>query len=432
MTTTITAPLEREQKEEALAAVERSETFSRQEQLKAFLRFVCQYEFAGRGDEIHEYLIGIEVLGQPAGYSTHENAIVRNRAHSLRRKLQDFYLEEAPRAQVRIDIPKGSYCPRFWPVPSLPQSEDTAQPAMAPQAKVHPEGKTSKQLWFAVLGGTAACVLSIVLGFQWGQHRQIPVVESVIQAAWGPLLSTNGHTLVCIANVPQLLIRSLPDNEAVGTRLPDELKLDEWYTQRYTELPGSHLYFTAHHNSPLWGDASGAITVSRILVQSNVESEVLPERVQDAFALRDRNVILLGRPENSPAAALFLNGLYFNIKYFPDVRDQQIYFNDPRKGTPTELSRNPDVVHGLISVINSPPAAGKATRLVVLSGENSAGTVAAAEYFSSPDHMEQFRRRLRQDGFQDFPRIYQIVISAKSHSFLPFNYSLETYKVIER
>src|SRR5689334_9674370 len=97
----------------ALVAIEASQTFQRHEQLRAFLRFVCEYEMAGRGDDLHEYLIGVEVLGQKSGYSTMENSVVRNRAHTLRKKLAEYYAGEGSSAPLRIEIPKGSYCPHY-------------------------------------------------------------------------------------------------------------------------------------------------------------------------------------------------------------------------------------------------------------------------------------------------------------------------------
>ena len=81
----------REQKQEALDAVLGSRTFDRSPQLKAFLRYVCEQEMEGHGDALSEYVIGVDVLGRPSGYSPTEDAIVRNRAFALRRKLDEYY-----------------------------------------------------------------------------------------------------------------------------------------------------------------------------------------------------------------------------------------------------------------------------------------------------------------------------------------------------
>ncbi len=118
-------------REEALRLALASQTLARSEQLRSFLRYVCEREIAGRGQEITECLIGREVLGRPADYNPLDDATVRNRAHALRRKLEELYASEAPGAPLRIELPKGSYRPRFVPVPA-------GDGAAAPPAVVKP------------------------------------------------------------------------------------------------------------------------------------------------------------------------------------------------------------------------------------------------------------------------------------------------------
>jgi hypothetical protein len=72
-------------------------------------------EFAGRASALHEYLIGVEALGRPTAYSTDDDSSVRRRAYALRQKLEEVYAKELTDAPVRIDVPKGSYVPRFIP-----------------------------------------------------------------------------------------------------------------------------------------------------------------------------------------------------------------------------------------------------------------------------------------------------------------------------
>src|SRR6185436_5730384 len=83
------------------------------DQLKCFLKYVCEMEMAGRGQELTEYSIGIEALGRPANYSPGDDSAVRTRAFALRKKLQEFYEHEQPNAELRIELLKGSYCPHF-------------------------------------------------------------------------------------------------------------------------------------------------------------------------------------------------------------------------------------------------------------------------------------------------------------------------------
>jgi len=411
----------------ALVAVEASRTFQRHEQLRAFLRFVCEYEMAGRGDDLHEYLIGVEVLGQKPGYSTMENSVVRNRAHSLRKKLAEYYAGEGADAALRIEIPKGSYSPHYinTHVPAL--STDTVEQALPPEE----QSSKAYRTWLWVATALLLCTVCLGIGYRWGESRT-RAIDDILRQAWGPLVSRASHPVICIANAPELFVRSLPDSLANYKQLPDELNLKAWYAERYPLKQGDNLYFVPNHNSPLWGDAASAITLSRLLAHAGADTEVLPERVQSAFALRNRNAILIGRPEISPAAAVFLKDMYYNIHYSPEIHDQEVYWTDASTGQVKELSRKPGTVHGLITVINEQRNDGVETRLVIISGENSAGSLAAAEYFSCASCMREFKDRLRVDGIKDFPRMYQIVLSTEQNEVLPFNYSLETYRVIQR
>jgi hypothetical protein len=55
------------EKREALDKILASETFARCEQLRHFLQYVCEIEMAGRGAEINEYVIGVDVLDRSQG-----------------------------------------------------------------------------------------------------------------------------------------------------------------------------------------------------------------------------------------------------------------------------------------------------------------------------------------------------------------------------
>ena len=101
------------EKREALEEVLRSATFFRADQLRNFLRYICEMEFAGRGNELCESLIGVEAFGRPADYSPTEDASVRRRAGDLRDKLQEVYSTELADSQIRIELPKGKFVPRF-------------------------------------------------------------------------------------------------------------------------------------------------------------------------------------------------------------------------------------------------------------------------------------------------------------------------------
>ena len=102
-----------EEKRQALARVLESRTFGRSDQLRGFLRYVCEAEFEGRANQLNEYALGVTVLGRPEGYSPAEDSSVRSRAYELRNKLKSYYSDEAPGDPIQIEIEKGAYVPRF-------------------------------------------------------------------------------------------------------------------------------------------------------------------------------------------------------------------------------------------------------------------------------------------------------------------------------
>jgi hypothetical protein len=116
-------PIRDADKRAALEEVLQSVTFLRANQVRNFLRYICEMEFAGRAATLHEYLIGVEALGRPTAYSTEDDSSVRRRAYALRQKLEEVYAKELTDARIRIDVPKGSYVPRFIPMFTYQEEE---------------------------------------------------------------------------------------------------------------------------------------------------------------------------------------------------------------------------------------------------------------------------------------------------------------------
>lgn len=109
------------EKRAALEQVLQSATFTRANQVRNFLRYICEMELAGRGAALHEYLIAVEAMGRPVAYSTDSDSSVRRRAYALRQKLESVYATELCHARIRIEVPKGGYVPRYVEVTPAPE-----------------------------------------------------------------------------------------------------------------------------------------------------------------------------------------------------------------------------------------------------------------------------------------------------------------------
>lgn len=94
-----------------LERILRSETFQRSDRLKRFLTFIVRETAAGRGPELKEYVIGVQVFCKEDSFDPRTDPIVRVQARRLRAKLVRYYREEGRADPTLIALPKGGYSP---------------------------------------------------------------------------------------------------------------------------------------------------------------------------------------------------------------------------------------------------------------------------------------------------------------------------------
>jgi hypothetical protein len=206
----ISLPISGEEKRQALARVLDSRTFVRSDQLRAFLRYVCEAELEGRAQQLNEYVLGVSVLGRPPTYSPAEDSCVRSRAYELRNKLATYYRSEAPDDPIQIQVDKGAYVPRFErralpsesPPPAPEPAADTA-PASAPvpptPAATSP-AEVGRPRW-PLLALVVVVVVALLtsLGFFWAaRHPATPGTPPTreMEALWRPFLDSPAPLIV--------------------------------------------------------------------------------------------------------------------------------------------------------------------------------------------------------------------------------------------
>src|SRR5437773_1719880 len=90
-----------------------SATFQQVDRLKRFISFIVSEAIAGRGDQLKEYVIGVQVFGKESSFDPRTDPIVRVQARRLRARLARYYREEGQNVDLIIDLPKGGYVPVF-------------------------------------------------------------------------------------------------------------------------------------------------------------------------------------------------------------------------------------------------------------------------------------------------------------------------------
>jgi serine/threonine-protein kinase len=148
----------------ALQRVLASAAFSRNERQSRFLTFLVERHLDGRGHELKESVIAVEVFDRPPDYDPKVDAIVRTEAVRLRARLAKYYEAEGRLDTVTIELPKGGYRPVF-------RERPFAQATPAPVAR-------------RVLRPAAAvlAVTALIMGTAWWSlsAKRAPVAVAVL------------------------------------------------------------------------------------------------------------------------------------------------------------------------------------------------------------------------------------------------------------
>src|ERR1700693_3462557 len=110
-----------------LRAILASPAFHGSRRCQQFLQYVCEKSLAGEGYTIKERMIAIDVFGRSPQTDLGEDTIVRVGAREVRKRLPQYYLTaEGAAAEIRIDLPSGSYAPEVRYV--IAAAEEVAAP----------------------------------------------------------------------------------------------------------------------------------------------------------------------------------------------------------------------------------------------------------------------------------------------------------------
>jgi hypothetical protein len=421
-----------EEKRAALQQVLGSVTFRRAEQLRQFLEFVVEEDIAGRGARIREWDIAVRALNRPDTYTPETDSTVRTRAHSLRQRLTEYYRMEAPDAEVRIDLPKGGYTPRFSRLSETPVPD--SEPAESPEPEVFSASAT-RPWWIWVVAGL---VLGAAVAYALMRPSRPP---SELREAWGPVFDSKSPVKIVMSSPYQFWVRDYrnhppPVIDPVETPpMPGDPGLLRAYSEQFPLHPDSHLYLHGNSAGALWGDAAGVQVATRFLTENGVRTEFVPEKsLKSGYVFRNDSYLSFGRSEYSPLMSGKIPAEGFDVMYIPSIRRHAIARrSDPEKGPkflPTPGT--PAVNYGLITIIRDNAGDGHACQAMFFAGVISNGAQAGIEYLTTPHHMRQLIGKLRAAGLNTWPKVMQIVVRSDTTEFYPIRTEYETHLILQK
>ncbi len=373
-----------------LESLVRDEIFRSSKRSVAFLRYIVEQTLNGFADQIKERAIGVEVFGRNPAYDTNLDHIVRTAATELRKRLITYYADDRRRSELRIGLVPGSYIPKF----TLPDPARHTEPEPEPEppgfaathgspahfgafaaqgekaAAPNASARKARWIWLAAAVGVAAGGMV----FAW-VHRASPQ-----DLFWKPVLDTPGPVLLAVGDHPNGP-PTLPDSAGGGSSL--------------TPIPSSD----ASQTVPF----ADTVTVARVVaaLEGRNKQVFIRRGNSSSFSdLREGAVVLVGAFNNEWSLRLTRQ-----LRYSLDLDPEQhlVYIRDAKNPSSRAWSWATNQPAEPVTGVNSPRIhdyalisrirdAGTGHVVVVIGGLYTYGTLAAGEFLTDPNLMQEVAR----------------------------------------
>lgn len=126
-----------------LAKMLESHHFCHSNRYPTLLKYLVEQAQEGKSSQLKERLLGIEVFHRPPDYDTNTDPVVRVTAAEVRKRIAQYYQEPGNAGELRIDLPTGSYVPRFYRAAGTPHSAVIDPPESLAAGEGHPADKSA-------------------------------------------------------------------------------------------------------------------------------------------------------------------------------------------------------------------------------------------------------------------------------------------------
>jgi hypothetical protein len=333
---------------EQLERILKDQLFLNSKRYPNFLRYVVTKTLDGQADRLKERTLGMEVFGRDPDYDTNLDNVVRSTAGEIRKRLAQYYQVPQHKDEIRIDLPSGSYVPRFHAC-----IEERTPPVAPPP----PQKKFSRRM---IAGITlVACLVTALI---WTRLR---TPEVALDRFWRPVLNSSSSVLLCTGTV-QSLTRQMAQVQSA-------------------EVPGSPPALTDARRHVTLAEAAALIRFGSLL-----DRKGKPFRLRDdssiTFAdLKDAPVILVGAMNNEWTLRL-LAPLRFNIQL--DHETNTAWIADRQHPSRRDWAKNnavpPEKITDDYALISRFQNQTTGQFAVISAGLYRFGTIAASEFLTDP------------------------------------------------
>jgi len=377
-----------------------SRHFCHSHRYPVLLKYLVEQTLAGNGRNLKERTLGIEVFHRSPDYDTNDDPVVRVTAAEVRKRIAQYYQEPEHRDEVRIEIPIGSYAPRFSrpepnhapvaadPLPLHPErpheatpiSGETPTPVVAEAAD---SSHRSRHTWLIVIAclctGAAiplAIARTVTLYTAW--H------ERAVRNFWSPLNSSQSPMVVVIGD------------HTIGA-LGNALRANQGSAPSPSE---DVLQLMNEHEQITINDVVSLLKITSYLVRHDRGYSLRAAGSANIEDLRSNPVVLFAGLDNRWTMRLTQH-LRYRLVDSPDdsigiisdsqnpSRHWQVDFKVPYKSMPTDYAIVARYFDPLIE-----------QQVIISAGLGENGTVSASEFITSERFLEDMNK-LAPAGWQN-------------------------------
>jgi hypothetical protein len=274
-----------------LQSILASPAFQGSRRSQQFLRHVCERSLRDERGTLKERIIAVEVFGRKATSDLAADTIVRVSAREVRKRLAQYYVtSEGTAAEIRVDLPPGSYAPGFRYRSSR---QDVGAPSLEPASK--PWMKRRRWHWVTAI---CACALAGALAWvslaRWAgaSHSRDPFVMF-----WEPVLDAPEPLLVTIASPTVYHPAPRVQKAEVANRLPRDTSPQSTILAPPFKVDGSEM-IPVFNQYVGFGDMVAANEVASMLARKSKRVSVRMSGSVQFADLRQTQTLLIGAITN--------------------------------------------------------------------------------------------------------------------------------------
>ena len=367
--------------------------FSHSKRFPSFLRYIVQEELEGRGDQLKERTLGIEVFGRNAGYDTTTDPIVRVTAAEIRKRIAQYYQDSDSPDELRISLPPGSYIPHFeWPARLLtprrhPAPSRSTSFSSTPHTPDPPHSRPPRHPPAPAPGGGSLrlpCSSPPQPAAFWLAPR-----PSTLDKFWAPVFGSNDPIALCF-----------PESMFTGQTLLD------------ASAPTQVRHLDEHMRGVVLDDLQPLMSFSGLLEMRHRRYTLLGEDTATLTDLRQGPTIFLGAFDNAWTLRM-TRDLRYRFGNDPDMT--HFWIEDTQSHTQQRWSIDREVqqtTHNYrdYAIVARFRDANTGKLAIIAAGIARGGTVAAGEFLTQPGEMDALKPHLPKDWDQ---KNMEIVLSTE-------------------